>query len=229
MGGGAEPRGLVAPPFSRPERRGRLVGRTVAVVDVRREEEQLAVVGAQLERLLEDLERFAGAVELLVRPEERPGGPAGFLSEPAEAVAQEEERRRGLAEMARRDEVGLGVALVAVLDAGREPVELHRLVEPAAVPEDARERVIALGVPAHRPDGAPQERDRLDVAAGVVRQLAGVLLPEERRAVVLRALAAEQVEPLVPPAHLAEVAELLEQEVRVLRDSLRRSSTTPAA
>src|SRR5207245_10507206 len=101
----AQPRGPVAPPLGGLQRRGRPLRRAVAVVDVRGEEQQFAVVGPQLQRLLEDLESLAGAIELLVRPEERPRRPARLLPEAAEAVAQEEQGGGGLAQVPRRDEV----------------------------------------------------------------------------------------------------------------------------
>src|SRR5204863_9817911 len=58
------------------------------------------------------------------------------------------------------------------------------------------------------------------VLAGVVGQLPGVLLPEERRAIVASAEAAQELEALLPAAHLAQVAQLLEQQVRVVGKEL---------
>jgi hypothetical protein len=220
VGRRTQPRRAMAFPLCRLKRRFRPLRQTVAVVDVRGEEQQLAVVRPQLQRFIENLDRLARPVELLVGPEQRPRRPAGLLPEPAEAVAQEQERRRSLAEVACRDEVRLGVVLVPVLDARREPVELQRLVQQAAVPQDPRERVVALGVASHRPECPAQQVHGGVVLASVERQLARVLLPEEGRTVVLRAQAAEQLEALVAPSHLAQVAQLFDQQVRVVGEQL---------
>ncbi len=181
-------------------------------------EDEVAVGGPERHRLVEHAEALLHLLQLLEGPEERARGGGGTGAEAAEAVAEEEEGGGGLAEMAGRDEVGLRVLLVLVLEAGGETVDLERLLAAAPVPEEPGEGVMAVRVAGRTSDGLVEEGHGFVMAAIVGRELAGVLGAEERGGLAALAEAAEDLETLLAAAEFAQVLEAGEEEIRVVRE-----------
>src|SRR4051812_35932023 len=165
-------------------------------------EEQLAILGPQLQGGIQDGEPFGQLPQLAVSPEEGARRPAGQFAEALEAAPQQQQGGLGLLEVAGSDEEVARVLLVLVFQAGGETVQLQGLLEAALVPEDVGQGMEVARVGGPAADRLAEQADGLLVLARVGTQLIGVLLPEDRVGIRAFAQLAQQSQPLVPSSQL---------------------------
>src|SRR5262249_55415717 len=140
---------------------------------------QVAVVGPQGQRLVEDGKGLPGALVLRIRPVQRAGRLARPGPEAGEALPQEGERLFRLLQVAGGGEVGPGEPLVLVVEAGGKAVQLQGLTAAALVPAQAREAGQGTAVAGSGAEGSAEEVDGRGMLAGVGGQLLGVGAPED--------------------------------------------------
>ncbi len=212
----AEPDAAAAEPPRGLELLDGAVELTAPGVDLGGVDPQVAVVGAQPQRLVQDRGRLGATPEVAECPGERQGRPGRSATQPPEPPFEEPHRLVLAVQVPRRIEVAAGQPLVLVVQAGGEPIQRKRLGQMPGVARDLGERRQSRGVERPGAKRTADQRHDEGVFARVGQQLLRVLAAEQRIGVRPAAKLAVECQTIVAPPQSLEARQLAEPEVHIV-------------